>query len=94
MGSESEVDSKGAAVFLLLYNYLLAKPQWCAARRLTKAEAVATYQHVYDHMMTNFGTNHLVLGDIQKLVRGDVELGAPGLPDVLQPSIQYHIKRD
>ena len=80
---KAEVNSKGGAVFLLIYNYLLAKLSGVAVRRLTKAEAVATYQHVYDHMMTNFGTTNLVLGDIQKLVRGDVELGAPGLPDVL-----------
>jgi acyl-homoserine-lactone acylase len=80
---KADVNSKGAAVFLLIYNYLLAKLTGVAARPLTKAEAVATYQHVYDHMLANFGTTNLVLGDVQKLVRGDLELGASGLPDVL-----------
>ncbi|MBC7829130.1 MAG: penicillin acylase family protein [Chitinophagaceae bacterium] len=77
------VNSKGAAVFLLVYNYLLAKLNGIAPRQVTIAEAVETFKYVHEHMMKNFGTTNLVLGDVQKLVRGDVELPASGLPDVL-----------
>lgn len=75
--------SKGAAVFLLVYNYLLSKLSGIAPREITKAEAVESYQYANDHMLKNFGTTNLVLGDIQKLVRGDDVRPAWGLPDVL-----------
>ncbi len=42
-------------------------------------------------MLKDFGRTNLALGDIQKMVRGDKEVPAPGLPDVLAPmySIPY-----
>ena len=52
-------------------------------RQVTKAEAIETYQYVHDYMMQHFGKTDLVLGDIQKLVRGDDARPAWGLPDVL-----------
>lgn len=78
--------SKGAAVFLLTYYYLAGKLKGIPSRQITKAEAVETYQHVYDHMMKHFGKTGLALGDIQKLVRGDDARPAWGFPDVLTPS--------
>lgn len=77
------VNSKGAAVFLLAYDYLSKKLGRTALRQVTKAEAVETYQYIHDYMMKNFGSTNLVLGDIQKLVRGDDARPAWGLPDVL-----------
>jgi acyl-homoserine-lactone acylase len=84
-------NSKGAAVFLLVYNYLVAKLSGVAVREITEAEAVETYQYVYDHMMKNFGTTDLTLGDIQKLVRGNDARPGWGLPDVLtaQHTVPY-----
>lgn len=76
-------ESKGAAVFLLVYHYLAGKLSGVPPRRVTKAEAVEAYQYVYDYMMKHFGTTNLALGDIQKLVRGEDERPAWGLPDVL-----------
>lgn len=76
-------DSKGAAVFLLVYDYVSKKLKDQPARQLTKAESVETYQYVYDYMMKYFGKTDLALGDIQKLVRGDDARPAWGLPDVL-----------
>jgi len=76
-------NSKGAAVFLLVYDYVAKKLAGVAARQLTKAEAIETFQYVNDYMLTNFGKTDLVLGDIQKLVRGDDARPAWGLPDVL-----------
>lgn len=75
--------SKGAAIFLLVYQYVANKLAGEPARQLTKPEAVETYQYLYDYMMKYFGGTDLVLGDIQKLVRGDDARPAWGLPDVL-----------
>jgi len=84
-------DSKGAAVFLLVYNYLLRKLSGVAVRQITKAEVVTTYQYVYDYMMKNFKTLDLTLGDIQKLVRGTDARPMWGIPDVLtaQNTVPY-----
>lgn len=76
-------NSHGAAVFLMVYNYVAWKLAGSPPRQLTKAEALETYQYVSDYMMKYFGTTDLVLGDIQKLVRGDDTRPASGLPDVL-----------
>ncbi|MBK9938519.1 MAG: penicillin acylase family protein [Chitinophagaceae bacterium] len=75
--------SKGAAIFLLVYDYVAKKLGGTPARQLTKSESVETYQYVYDYMIQHFGKTDLVLGDIQKLVRGDDVRPAWGLPDVL-----------
>jgi acyl-homoserine-lactone acylase len=84
-------DSKGAAVFVLAYYYLLEKLKKATPRDITETEAVETYQHVNDYMIKSFGTTNLVLGDIQKLVRGNDARPIWGLPDVLtaQHSIPY-----
>jgi acyl-homoserine-lactone acylase len=76
-------NSKGAAVFLLVYDYVSKKLRDQPARQLTKAESVETYQYVNDYMLKYFGKTDLVLGDVQKLVRGDDARPAWGLPDVL-----------
>ncbi len=75
--------SKGAAIFLLVYDYVAKKLAGVPARQLTKAESIETYQYVHDYMMQHFGKTDLVLGDIQKLVRGDDVRPSWGLPDVL-----------
>ena len=79
----SNASSKGAAVFLLTYEYVSNKLTGRTPRKLTKAEAVETYQYIHDYMLKNFGTEDLSLGDIQKLVRGDDIKPAAGLPDNL-----------
>lgn len=76
-------NSKGAAVFLLVYDHVAKKLAGTPARQLTKAESVEAYQYVHDYMIKYFGKTDLVLGDIQKLVRGNDVRPAWGLPDVL-----------
>ncbi len=78
-------DNKGAAIFLLTYEYLKNKLNGAAPRKITQAEAVETFQHVHDYMQEHFGTTDLTLGDIQKLVRGGKEWPLGGLPDQLSP---------
>ncbi|MEP6712110.1 MAG: penicillin acylase family protein [Ferruginibacter sp.] len=76
-------ESKGAAVFLLTYEYLKKTLKGQDARKITMAEALETYKYVEDYMQTNFGRTDIVLGDLQKLVRGDKEWPLGGIPDVL-----------
>jgi len=78
-------DSKGAAVFLLSYLHLSKKLGGQAPRAITKQEAVATYAYAYEYMMKHFSRTDLMLGDIQKLVRGDKEWPLWGFPDLLSP---------
>lgn len=75
--------SKGAAVFLLVYDFVSRKLAGVPSRQLTKPESIETYQYVNDYMIKYFGRTDLTLGDIQKLVRGDEVRPAWGLPDVL-----------
>ncbi len=80
---KATANSKGSAVFKLIYEYVSTKMRGTPARKLTKGESVETYQYVYDYMIKYFGKTDLMLGDIQKLVRGDDARPAWGLPDVL-----------
>ncbi len=75
--------SKGAAVFLLLYDYLSIKLRGARPRQLTVAESIEAFQYINDFMLKNFGTLNLTLGGIQKLVRGNDARPADGLPDIL-----------
>jgi len=80
-----DADSKGAAVFFLMYECLKKTLPDRTPRLLTKQEAIAAFTYVSNYMQTNFGRNDLTLGDIQKLVRGDKEWPLSGFPDLLSP---------
>lgn len=80
---KAAINSKGAAIFLLVYDFVSKKLAGTTARQLTKSESLEAYQYVYDYMLANFGKTDLVLGDIQKMVRGNDVRPAWGLPDVL-----------
>lgn len=75
--------SRGAAVFILVYDYVSKKLKGAPPRQLTKIESVETYRHVQQYMLEHFSRTDLTLGDVQKLVRGDDARPAWGLPDVL-----------
>lgn len=80
-----DAGSKGAAIFVLNYEYLKKRLQGQPPRAITQAEAVEAFMHVQHYMQSNFGTTDLKLGDIQKLVRGDKEWPLWGFPDLLSP---------
>ena len=82
---KGDSSSKGAAIFLLTYEHVKQMMDGKDERALTKAECVATYQAVYDYMMKYFKRDDLVLGDVQKLVRGNKEYPLWGFPDLLSP---------
>ena len=82
---KGDPDSKGGAVFILVYNYLAKKLQGQGSRAITVAESLETLQYVKDYMLKYFGRTDLVLGDIQKLVRGDKTWPLGGFQDLLSP---------
>ena len=68
---------------MLLYDFFSKKLAGTGPRKITTAESVEAFQYIHRYMLKNFGTINLVLGDIQKLVRGNEARPADGLPDVL-----------
>jgi acyl-homoserine-lactone acylase len=80
-----DADNKGAAIFLLAYEYLKKKLQGQAPRAITKQEAIETFEHIKNYMQRYFGKEDIVLGDLQKLVRGNKEWPLWGFPDLLSP---------
>jgi acyl-homoserine-lactone acylase len=77
------VESKGAAIYNLAY-YMV--PQIMEGRKndmLTLKEAVMVYEKINDYFIKYFGRTDIVLGDLQKLVRGDESWPQAGMPDVL-----------
>lgn len=77
------VSSKGAAIFLLIYDYLGSKLKGISPREVTVEESVETYNYINNYFLKNFGSLDVTLGDIQKLVRGNIVKPASGLPDML-----------
>jgi len=77
------INSQGAAIFLLVYDYLSKKLLGAEFRAVTKKEAVATFEYVHAYLIKHFKRTDITLGDIQKLVRGNDARPVWGLPDVL-----------
>ncbi len=82
---KGNIESKGAAVFLLTYEYLKKKLAGVAPRKITKQEAIETFEYVNNYMQTKFANTDVTLGDLQKLVRGNKDYPLGGFPDVLSP---------
>jgi acyl-homoserine-lactone acylase len=77
------VSSNGAGIFLVIYHYVADRLLGQAPRQLTRQESIDAFQHARDYLIKHFGTTSVKLGEIQKLVRGNVEQPGAGLPDVL-----------
>lgn len=82
---QGTAESKGAAVFMLVYENLARSLRGQEARAITKEEAVKALNYAKKYLLDHFGTLDLRLGDIQKLVRGSKEYPVGGLPDLLAP---------
>lgn len=76
-------DSKGAAAFLIMYNYFTEKLKGQPSRYLTQAELSGAFHYIKDYELKYFGKTGIELGDYQKLVRGNNEYPLGGIPDVL-----------
>ena len=76
-------ESKGAAIYNLAYYMVPEVMQGRKNDTLTLKEAVIVYEKIADYLLKNFGRTDIVLGDLQKLVRGDESWPQGGMPDVL-----------
>ncbi len=72
-------ESKGAAVFLLMYRYLQGK----SPPTLTIKQGLDAFKHVQDYQLKYFGRTGITLGELQRLVRGKESFPMYGMPDVL-----------
>jgi len=75
--------SNGAAIFLVIYHYVADRLKGQPSRQLTKKESIEAYQYTNDYLLKYFGSASVTLGEIQKLVRGNEDRAANGIPDVL-----------
>lgn len=78
-------DSRGAALFLLVYQYWKEKNSQSATpkRTLSADDCAEGLRFARQYQQKHFGRTNIVLGDYQKLVRGSRELPVWGIPDVL-----------
>jgi len=85
-------ESIGAGTFFMITHTVYDnRALYIKQKTITHNQAVEILRAAKNKMLTNFNRTNLQLGDIQKLVRGNVVLPLPGLPDVLAPmySIPY-----
>ncbi|MEN9459685.1 MAG: hypothetical protein RL135_2308, partial [Bacteroidota bacterium] len=85
-------ESVGAGTFFMVTHTVYDnRALYLKQKTITENQAVEILRAAKNKMLTSFNRTNLQLGDIQKLVRGNMVLPLPGLPDVLAPmySIPY-----
>ncbi|MCP9768618.1 acylase [Lacihabitans sp. LS3-19] len=83
---KAEIESKGAASFLVMYYYLFKKLKNTESgfdTKLSKDDCIEALTYVKKYLVDNFGKEEINLGELQKLVRGKDEKAIWGMPDVL-----------
>ncbi|MDP2419959.1 penicillin acylase family protein [Sediminibacterium sp.] len=88
----ANAESVGAGTFFMITHTVYDnRALYLKQKTITQNQAVEILRAAKTKMLTNFNRTNLQLGDIQKLVRGNMVLPLPGLPDVLAPmySIPY-----
>ncbi|MAT98810.1 MAG: penicillin amidase [Anaerolineaceae bacterium] len=86
---QSTPDSTGATVAMLtLYYVLEAEDTHMSVSNMTGGEFTAvsvqnSFSQAVDHLLENFGTVEVPWEEVNRLVRGEVDLGLGGSPDVL-----------
>jgi acyl-homoserine-lactone acylase len=80
----SDVNSKGAAVFAIIFYQIAAMYEADKSFNLmTEEMSVDAIANAKAHMLKYFGTTDITLGQYQRLQRGTKSLPLPGIPDVL-----------
>lgn len=79
----TDVDNMQAAFFFLCYGALSANGFTLRGGTMTEKQAVAAITEAKKIMLEKYGSLEVVLGDIQRHIRGDVNLPLGGGPDVL-----------
>ncbi|MDP3392640.1 penicillin acylase family protein [Sediminibacterium sp.] len=88
----ADAESIGAGTFFMITHTVYDnRAIYLKQKTITQDQAVEIMRAAKTKMLASFNRTNLQLGDIQKLVRGNVVLPLPGLPDVLAPmySIPY-----
>ena len=88
----ADAESIGAGTFFMVYHSVMPNRMiYMKQGFIAESDAVAILRDAKTKMLANFNRTNVQLGDVQKLVRGNVVLPLPGLPDVLAPmySIPY-----
>jgi acyl-homoserine-lactone acylase len=85
---EADPESPGAALAILTLYDLARTSQSFSGSRLIGSEFVAqevldSYQRTVESMVENFGRVDVPWGEVNRLIRGDVDLGLGGGPDLL-----------
>jgi acyl-homoserine-lactone acylase len=76
-------ESKGALIYNLAYYQISNTMKNRAQDTLNNEGAVEVYEFIHKHLMKNFGTLNVRLGDFQRLQRGKEDWPQGGMPDVL-----------
>ena len=83
----ADVDDENAALIVFTFNELteviMSTGMQYESNSFTEEEYVKALRSAVKHMKKHFGTLKVKLGDVQKHVRGDIELPMGGAPDVL-----------
>lgn len=88
----ADAESIGAGCFFMVQTIAgRNKALYNSNKPITTDQAIALLRAAKTDMLRDFGKTTIQLGDVQKLVRGNVEIPLPGLPDVLAPmySVPY-----
>lgn len=81
---KADINSRGAAIFSIIYYQVVKEQQQGAGYRyLSKKKSMELLEFVRQYLLSNFGRVNVVLGEYQKLVRGNKEVALPGIPDVI-----------
>jgi len=81
---KTNADSYGAGAYGILYYYLRKYYRKLPNPKIfTKTHLIDALKETKDHMEKYFGKTNVMLGEFQKLVRGEKELPSFGLPDVI-----------
>lgn len=84
---QADVNDKESALIILTFNLLaeeiMSQGLQYASNSFTEEQYVDALRKASKHMKKHFGSLRVPLGDVQKHVRGEKELGVGGAPDVL-----------
>ncbi|MCI4668778.1 MAG: penicillin acylase family protein [Bacteroidia bacterium] len=84
---EADLESTEASLFILtvyrLNKILKGKNSLREGKELTEAKLIEAFEWAQDHLIKNFGSSKVKLGDLQQLSRGDKRIPYAGGPDVL-----------
>ncbi|MBL4587679.1 MAG: penicillin acylase family protein, partial [Flavobacteriales bacterium] len=93
----SEPDNMEAALLVFAFNNIMkiitSKAQQYAVNVLTEEQYVKALRDATKHIKKYFGALRVRLGDVQKHVRGDKEIGVGGVPGVLASNITQPYKK-